>query len=266
MNLSWKAFLIDLDGTLYHGSHKVPDADKLIAELNDRNIPYLFVTNNSSRTPEEVANNLRAMGIDASSERVCTSAVGAAMYLADKAPNAKVAVIGERGLIQALEDAGLSLTEENPDFVVQGIDLSFNYKRLKKALDWISGGASYILTNPDLLLPSTDGIMPGAGTISAAIQAATGVAPTIIGKPHSVLIGQAIERLGFAASEVAVVGDNMLTDISAGARAGCGTILTLTGVTNAQNLEHYKEQTGIVPDKIFSNLNELNLWITGRER
>jgi 4-nitrophenyl phosphatase len=266
MELGWKAFLIDLDGTLYHGSRMVPGADELIRELNVQNIPFLFVTNNSSRTRAQVATSLREMGIPASEEQVCTSAVGAARYLADKDPGAKVAVVGEHGLVTALEEAGMELTEDHPAYVVQGIDREFHYETLRKAVTWISQGAAYVLTNPDLLLPGSTGLMPGAGTLSASIQAATGVAPTVIGKPASILMQQAIEQLGLMAAEVAVIGDNMLTDISAGVNAGCGTILTLTGVTTKQNLEHYKEQTGVTPEVICADLHELILLLTRKER
>ncbi|WP_138493471.1 TIGR01457 family HAD-type hydrolase [Paenibacillus pinistramenti] len=266
MNLRWKGFLIDLDGTLYHGSQMVPGADELIGELNRQNIPFLFVTNNSSRTPSEVAESLRVMGIPALPEQVCTSAVGAARHLADKDPGARVAVVGEHGLLTALIEAGLVITEEHPDYVVQGIDRQFNYETLRKAAEWITGGAAYILTNPDLLLPGQNGLSPGAGTLSAAIQAATGIKPVTIGKPESILMLQAIERLGLTAAETAVIGDNMLTDIGAGKNAGCGTILTLTGVTTEQNLNHYKELTGHSPDEIFKDLYELISALQGKER
>ncbi|ANS74639.1 HAD family hydrolase [Paenibacillus yonginensis] len=266
MAFGWKGFLIDLDGTMYHGSKRVAGADELIAELNKQNIPFLFVTNNSSRTPGEVADSLRGMGIQAQADQVCTSAVGAARYLAEREPGARVAVVGEAGLVAALEEAGLEVTEDCPEYVVQGIDRSFTYETLRKAVEWITGGAVYILTNPDLLLPGQDGLAPGAGTLSAAIQAATGVKPVTIGKPESILMLQAIEQLGLTAAETAVIGDNMLTDISAGSRSGCGTILTLTGVTTSDNLEHYKELTGITPDQIFGNLYELITALQGKGR
>jgi 4-nitrophenyl phosphatase len=264
--LRWKGFLIDLDGTMYQGSQMVPGADELIAELDRQQIPYLFVTNNSSRTPEDVAASLQSMGIPAQAEKVCTSAVGAARYLAGRQPGAKVAVVGEAGLVHALREAGLVVTEENPDYVVQGIDRTFDYEKLRQAAEWISGGATYILTNPDLLLPGQHGLMPGAGTLAAALQAATGVKPVVIGKPESILMLQAIERLGLSAADAAVIGDNMLTDISAGSHAGCGTILTLTGVTTAQNLEHYQELTGITPDRIYADLSELLRALQGKDR
>lgn len=261
MNEAWKAFLIDLDGTLYHGTHRIPGADELIRTLNQRGIPLLFVTNNSTRTPEEVANHLNEMGIPAAAEQVCTSAVAAAQYIAELNPGCRVAAIGEMGLRSALEQAGLQLTEDNPDYVVQGLDRSFTYDKLTQAARWILGGAGYILTNPDLLLPSQDGLLPGAGTLSASIQAATGTKPTVIGKPSEILMKFATDRIGLAPKQVAVIGDNMLTDITAGAHAGCGTILTLTGVTTSDNLSHFQEVTGIKPDVICKDLHELNQMI-----
>lgn len=259
----WKAYLIDLDGTLYHGSRMIPHADLLISALKEAGIPYLFVTNNSSRRPGEVAEHLLEMGIPAMEDEVCTSAVAAAEYIAEQRPGCKVAPIGESGLIAALTGAGLVLDEESPDFVVQGIDRAFTYEKLTKATRWIRGGARYILTNPDLLLPSQDGLMPGAGTISASIRAASGEEPVIIGKPSGILMKHAIDRLGLRNEEVAVIGDNMLTDISAGDAAGCGTILTLTGVTTEQNLEGFIASSGVHPDVVCGNLEEVRRLICG---
>lgn len=255
--IPWRAYLIDLDGTLYHGSRMIPHADALILKLKEAEIPYLFVTNNSSRRPEEVAAHLREMGIPAKEDEVCTSAVAAAEYIAEQSPGCKVAAIGEAGLVTALTGAGLVLVEESPDFVVQGIDRAFTYEKLTKATRWIRGGARYILTNPDLLLPSQDGLMPGAGTISASIRAASGTDPVVIGKPSGILMKHAIDRLRLRNDQVAVIGDNMLTDISAGAAAGCGTILTLTGVTTEQNLDGFIDSTGVRPDVVCVNLEEV---------
>lgn len=259
----WKGFLIDLDGTLYHGTRVIPGAAELIVELNRAHIPFLFVTNNSSRTPAEVAHHLEDMGVPALEEQVCTSAVAAATHIAEENPGSSVAAIGEIGLITALQEAGLKLSEESPDYVVQGIDRSFNYEKLAKATGWINGGAKYILTNPDLRLPTTEGIMPGAGTLSAAIVAATDSKPVIIGKPSAIIMKQAIERLNLEPSEVAVIGDNMLTDIAAGEAAGCGTILTLTGVTTPENIEYYQGLTGIEADVVCKSLDDVRSLITG---
>ncbi|MDU2241767.1 MAG: TIGR01457 family HAD-type hydrolase [Paenibacillus sp.] len=259
----WKAYLIDLDGTLYHGPRMIPGSDGLITSLRAKRIPFLFVTNNSSRTPEEVAAHLEAMGISARTEEVCTSAVAAARYIAQAQPGCKVAAIGEAGLTIALKEAGLQLTLEEPDVVVQGIDRQFTYDTLTRAARWIRGGARYVLTNPDLLLPSQEGLMPGAGTLSAAIQTASGVKPTVIGKPAAPLMDFAIARLGLEASEVAVIGDNLHTDIAAGVNAGCGTILTLTGITTADNLPDYVKSSGVEADLVCRDLDEVRARICG---
>lgn len=249
--------LLDLDGTLYHGRNRVPGADALIAGLRERGIPFLFVTNNSSRTPQAVADHLAGMGIPASPEEVCTSSLAAARYIAQESPGARVAIMGEEGLLEASREAGLEIVEDNPDYVLQGIDRSFRYETLARAARWIREGAGFVLTNPDLMLPSDGGMMPGAGTIGAAIEAASGVAPVIIGKPHGHLMAFAASRLGIPQAEALVVGDNMSTDIAAGVQAGCRTVLVLTGLTTRENLEHYTALSGVTPDYICSDLPEL---------
>ncbi|MBT2287939.1 TIGR01457 family HAD-type hydrolase [Paenibacillus albidus] len=252
-----KGILIDLDGTLYHGHRMIPGADQLIEGLRRAEIPFLFVTNNSSRTAENVAAHLRGMGIEAKAEEVCTSSLAAARYIAGESPGARVAILGEEGLYKACEDAGLNIVTETPEYVVQGIDRSFTYDSLAKASRWILGGAKFVLTNPDLMLPSDDGVMPGAGTLGAAIEAASGTAPVVIGKPESHLINYATSLLGISSAEAVVVGDNMRTDIAAGVNAGCNTLLVLTGLTTEENLDHYKSITGISPDYICADLAEL---------
>lgn len=249
--------LIDLDGTLFHGGVMIPGADKLIAGLRSAKIPFLFVTNNSSRTAAAVAAHLNGMGIEANSHEVCTSSMAAARYIAGESPQARVAILGEEGLLQACSEAGLTIVEDHPDYVVQGIYRSFTYDSLAKASRWIMGGAKFVLTNPDLMLPSDDGVMPGAGSLGAAIEAASGVSPVVIGKPESHLITYATTLLGIKPEDAVVVGDNMRTDISAGVQAGCRTLLVLTGITTMDNLEHYQNITGVTPDEIYADLAEL---------
>ncbi len=258
-------FLIDLDGTLYHGDRRIEGADRLIRYLQAEQIPYLFVTNNSSAAPETVAQRLTDMGIPASPSDVCTSAQAAARYVAERHPQASVYAVGEAGLKQALEEEGLALTDSRPDFVVQGIDRNVRYDDLAKAVRYIRDGAAYVLTNPDLLLPSSDGLIPGAGSIGAMIKAASGTEPVLIGKPSAILMNEALRRLGRQAEHTWVVGDNMATDIAAGRAAGCGTLLVLTGLTTADNLEHYAEQAGCRPDLICGDLDEL-IEVIGKHR
>ncbi len=235
----------------------IQGADLLIAALRKAGIPFMFVTNNSSRTPANVAAHLCAMGIRAEAQEVCTSSLAAARYIAGESPGATVAILGEEGLIQACREAGLRLVSEAPEYVVQGIDRSFTYDSLAQASRWVREGAKFVLTNPDLMLPSDDGVMPGAGSLGAAIEAASGIPPVVIGKPEAHLITYATSLMGIDPGEAVVVGDNMRTDISAGARAGCRTILVLTGLTTRDNLEDYQRLTGVEPDEICADLAEL---------
>ncbi len=252
-----RALLIDLDGTLYHGDRMIDGADTLILQLREAGIPYLFVTNNSTAAPETVAARLNAMGIPAEAEQVCTSAQAAADYAAAQHPGARAMVIGEAGLRQAIADSGLVLSDEQPQVVVQGLDRSFSYDTAVKAVEAIRSGAAFIQTNPDLLLPTADGFRPGAGSVGAMLQAASGVAPVVVGKPSSILMDYALRRLGISADQAFVVGDNLATDIAAGVRAGCATALVLTGLTNADNYERLRGAAGVTPDRIFSDLSEL---------
>lgn len=268
MDTKWYA-CIDLDGTMYHGSTMIEGADALVSTLQQLRIPYQFVTNNSSRTPEEVADMLNGLGINAKSRDVLTSAQAAASYIQKKFPGRRVFMIGERGLEQALTDAGITWTtdveavwNEEIDIVVQGIDRSVSYAKLEAAAAAVRKGALSILTNPDLMLPSDRGFSPGAGSIGAAIQAASGVEPVVIGKPSRIIMDAALERLGCRAEEAIVIGDNMMTDMLAGQQAGCRTALVLTGLTTAANREDYQKRSGVNPDMICDTLEELRLWFT----
>ncbi|MCE5172081.1 HAD-IIA family hydrolase [Paenibacillus profundus] len=258
---------IDLDGTMYHGSTKVEGADRLIATLQELQVPYLFVTNNSSRTPEDVAKLLQGFGIPANPQDVLTSAQAAASYIQMKHSDKLVFMVGEQGLQQALTEAGIRWTDDVNEVweqcigvVVQGIDHQFSYAKLEAASCAIRKGAVSILTNPDVMLPSDRGFSPGAGTIGAAVQAASGVEPIIIGKPSELIMKVALERMQCEAADAIVVGDNMMTDMLAGVNAGCRTALVFTGLTTPSNLDEYKERSGVIPDVVCHDMEEMRQW------
>lgn len=252
-----KALLIDLDGTIYRGNTIIPGADRFIQLLQSHHIPYLFVTNNSSRTPEVVAEHLQAIGIPCDAEHVCTTAQAAAQYVLDHKLGAKAYVIGETGLREALKEMNIEIVEDGPDFVIQGIDREFDYEKLKKAVQFIRDGSPYVLTNPDLKLPSDSGFLPGAGTIAAAIQAGSEAEPHLIGKPSSVIMNYALSKLGLSANDVWVIGDGMRTDIAAGKAVGCQTALVLTGVTTKQNFEQECAAANVSPDLVCDTLDDV---------
>ncbi|MBM7563364.1 TIGR01457 family HAD-type hydrolase [Paenibacillus sacheonensis] len=256
-----RGLLIDLDGTLYHGSKMIPGADALIHMLRKEEIRYLYVTNNSSATPEAVADRLNGMGIPAMPDDVCTSAQAAAAYIAERSPGARVHAVGEAGLLAALREAGLQLDDEAPELVVQGIDRSLTYDKITAAVRHIRGGAQYILTNPDLLLPSENGLIPGAGSISAVIRAASGAEPVVIGKPSAIQMHFALKRLGLEPNETWVIGDNPATDIAAGNAVGCQSVLVLTGVATGDNYKELLASAGCGADEVIADLHRLREWL-----
>ncbi|WP_281889262.1 HAD-IIA family hydrolase [Paenibacillus sp. YYML68] len=256
-------FLLDLDGTLYNGDQPIPYAAEFIRFLRERQYPFLFVTNNSSRTPAEVAEHLIRTGIEADEREVLTSAQAAAHYLGTlELPARLVYCIGERGLRLALEEAGFELlneaeTSRSAAAVVQGIDRALTYNKLLEAVSHIRNGAASILTNPDHLLPWNGVLTPGAGAIAASIEKASGVAPLVIGKPSPIIMQLAASRVGLAPSQLWTVGDNMLTDIRGGLDAGTRTALVLTGLVTEQTLEMHVEQAGVRPELVCRHLMEL---------
>lgn len=256
-------FLLDLDGTLYNGDRPIPYAAEFIGWLRERGYPFLYLTNNSSRTPEQIASHLAASGIDATTSEVLTSSQAAAMYLKDAGlERGPVMCIGETGLQQALTEAGFELVGVEEDHrrvtaVVQGIDRTFSYEKLFKAVRYIRAGATYVLTNPDHLLPWNGELSPGAGSISASIERASETAPVVIGKPSPVIMRYAIAKLGLAPEEIWAVGDNMNTDIRGGADAKCRTALVLTGLANDSNVEEHIARAGVRPELVCLHLMEL---------
>ncbi|MCZ4281358.1 HAD-IIA family hydrolase [Kiloniella laminariae] len=244
------ALLFDLDGTVYRGSDAIPGASDFIQSLKARNIPFLFVTNRGNRRPEQVARQLVEMGIPCTADDVLTSAQAVAMQL-EKGTRAYC--LGEEGLTSVLEEAGIRITEENAQAVIVSYDRGMNYEKLSKALRLIDGGARFIATNTDRLITVEDGILPEAGPLVAAVQAATGKEPEVFGKPERPIMDAALARLGKAASDCAIIGDNLFTDILAGHKSGMKSILILTGVATRAEGEAAQHK----PTWIVENYQEL---------
>ncbi|TCP53278.1 4-nitrophenyl phosphatase [Tumebacillus sp. BK434] len=246
-----EAFLIDLDGTLYRGKDVIPDAPAFIRWLEATGRKYLYVTNNSSRRPEQVAEHLRALGIPAETEHVFTSSMVAAQYIKEHGGAGKKAfVIGEEGLRDALTDVGIELTDQHPDYVVQGIDRSFSYDKLKTASLSIQAGAVYLATNVDKALPTEQGLLPGAGSLLAAVKTASGADPVVMGKPEARMIDYAVELLGVAKERAVVVGDNLETDILAGVNAGVRTVLVLSGFSKQEHVGAAEGKPTVIVDSL----------------
>jgi 4-nitrophenyl phosphatase len=252
---SLRGFIFDMDGVIYRGNAVLPGAPKFTSALKRAGIPYLYLTNNSSTPPEQVAARLEQMGIPTDPGEILTSAEATAAALASRLPAGKVLVVGEAGIRQALRAAGFELTEDrrDADAVVVGIDRQVTYDRLKEAALAIRRGALFVATNTDRTLPTEVGLIPGAGAIAGALEIATDVSPVVIGKPSAEIFRQALERLGFDGAHVGAVGDRPETDIAGGQAAGVSTIAVLTGVGTADEFAALDPP----PDWVFADLGEL---------
>lgn len=228
---SYKGYLIDLDGTMYRGSEKIPAASRFVKKLVVQNIPYLFVTNNSSRTPAQVAEKLVKMDIPATEDHVFTTSMATANYLQEHYGKAGVYMIGEEGLAHALTEKKLTLVDEGARSVVIGLDREITYEKLAKACLNIRNGAAFLSTNADKAIPTERGLLPGNGSLTSVVTVSTGVEPLYIGKPESIIVEQALAVLGVDKSETVMVGDNYDTDIMAGINANMDTLMVFTGVT-----------------------------------
>ena len=210
-----KALLMDLDGVVYRGMTPLPGACEAIPTLRRLGIRFAFVSNNATLTPKQNADKLRAMGVPAAPEDFVTSPLAAASYLRSVAsPNASVCVVGEEGLVRALESAGFRVDDADPAYVVVGLDRQLTYQRLVAAYRGVQRGAPLIVANLDRALPVDDGLWPGCGAIVAAITTATGATPIVVGKPEPLLLRVALDRLGVAPADAAIVGDQVASDIA----------------------------------------------------
>lgn len=235
--MTYQGYLIDLDGTIYLGKEPIPAGKRFVERLQAAQIPYLFVTNNTTKSPQAVQANLATnFSLEVPLETIYTASLATIDYMKTKALGNKVYVIGEAGLIQSILAAGYQLEEEQPDYVVVGLDSQVTYEKLTVATLAIQNGAHFIGTNPDKNIPTERGLVPGAGSLLALLETATRVEPVIIGKPQAIIMEKALEQLGLTAEQVLMVGDNYETDIQAGLQNDIDTLLVLSGFTQVADV------------------------------
>ena len=251
----YKGYLIDLDGTAYRGKEVISETLEFVKKLHEKQIPYLFLTNNSSKTPEMVAEVLEELGYPVTPEQVYTPSLATAQYIYEQNPNANVFMIGEIGLEAALVEKGLTLTSENPDYVVVGIDRQISYEKYGLACLAIRQGATFISTNGDIAIPTERGLMPGNGALTSVVTVSTGVDPIFIGKPERIIMEKALEIINLPAHEVAMIGDNYFTDILAGINANIPTIYIEGGVSSRVEVMGYDTP----PTHVLKDLSEFNI-------
>lgn len=250
-----KGFLIDMDGVIYSGNDLIPGADKFIAELTRRDVPFLFLTNNSQRTPRDVVNKLAGLGIETQESHVFTSAMATGWFLARQKPHGTAYVLGEGGLLASLHDNGLSLVSQDPDFVVVGEGRNFTLEMVNNAVDMILNGAKLVATNLDPSPKKKGWNNLGIKAVIAMIEEATGIQAFSVGKPSPVMMRVARKKLGLETAETTMIGDTMTTDILGGLQVGYRTILTLSGVSKKSDLKNY----AFYPDLVVENAGEVDL-------
>ncbi|WP_295729981.1 TIGR01457 family HAD-type hydrolase [uncultured Limosilactobacillus sp.] len=258
MKKDYLAYFIDLDGTVYKGKKQIPAAARFIRRLQINQKRVVFVTNNSTRTPEFVANNLvKNHDIKVTAENVYTTALATADYLNSIAgSHRRIYMIGESGLANALRKRQFQLVDDHPDYVVVGLDTAVTYNKFEKAVLAIRNGAKFIGTNADSNLPNERGMVPGAGSLVALVEYATQVHPVMIGKPEKIIMQMALRKFNLTKDQVIMVGDNYHTDISAGINIGMDTLLVYTGLSTRK--EVMKEAV-----KPTYEVNSLDEWKMG---
>ena len=234
-----KAFICDMDGVIYHGNRIIPHVKEFVEWLEREGKSYLFLTNSSERSPRELAQKLQRMGLTVGEEHFYTSALATASFLAGQCPGGSVYVIGEPGLTYALYEAGLSMNDVNPDYVVFGETRSLSYEKIERAVRLVMNGAKLIGTNSDLTAPSENGIIPATRALISPIEMTTGKQAYFVGKPNPLMMRHALKRLGCHREEAAIIGDRMDTDIIAGIESELDTVLVLSGVSTMETINNF---------------------------
>lgn len=245
-----KGFICDMDGVIYHGNKILPGVAEFIQWLHDEDKEYLFLTNNSGSTPRELQNKLSRMGLDISEEHFYTSALATAAFLKEQSPGCSVYAIGEAGLFNALYDAGITMNDVNPDYVVVGEGKTYSLDTLTKATNLVLGGARLIGANSDVSGPVENGIAPACGALVAPIEIATGTKAYFCGKPNPLMMRTGLKLLHCHSAEAVMVGDRMDTDVISGLESGMSTVLVLSGISTQETLKAYAYRPSIVLDGV----------------
>ena len=256
-----ECWLTDMDGVLVREQEALPGAAELLEQWRRKDLPYLVLTNNSIFTARDLSARLRNSGLVVPEDRIWTSALATATFLAQQvAPEQNASgsayVVGEAGLTTALHEAGFIMTETNPDYVVVGETRNYSFEAITKAVRLINAGARFIVTNPDATGPSPEGVLPATGAIASLITKATDREPYIVGKPNPMMFRSALNRLGAHSMNTAMIGDRMDTDIVAGMEAGMHTILVMTGVSSQASISSYPFRPNRIIDGVYELLDE----------
>ena len=243
---SKKGFLCDMDGVIYHGNQLLPGVREFVQWLQEEGKSFLFLTNSSERSPLELAQKLSRMGMDVDESHFYTSALATAKFIASQSPRCTAFVIGAPGLFNALYEAGITMNDVNPDYVIVGETSNYNYESILKAVHFVRGGARLIGTNTDLTGPSERGIIPACRALMAPIELATGKNAYYVGKPNPLMMRTGLRILGVHSEDAVMIGDRMDTDMVAGIETGLDTVLVLSGVTDRSEIKKFPYRPRLV--------------------
>ena len=239
-----------MDGVIYHGNKILPGVIEFVNWLQQENKKFLFLTNSSERTPRELQQKLQRMGLEVDESHFYTSAMATASFLSNQCPGGSAYVIGDAGLTKALYDAGFSMNDINPDYVIVGETRTYNYEKIEHAVHLVLAGAKLIGTNPDMTGPTERGIVPATRALISPIELTTGKQAYYIGKPNPLIMRNALKKLGCKLEEAVIIGDRMDTDIIAGIESEIDTILVLSGVTTRNDIGNFPYKPNYILDGV----------------
>lgn len=253
-----KALILDMDGVLWRDTEPIGDLPVIFHKIDERGWKIAYVTNNATRSVDQYVSKLASFGVAAEPDQIINSGLATAKYLQERYPSGgQVYILGEEGLFATLEDYGFTHSVEQPLAVIASLDREVDYHKLKIASSFIRAGIPYLGTNPDPSLPTPEGYIPGTGAILAALTAASGQSPEIMGKPSPVMYQIALSGLAIAPANALAVGDQMPTDIAAGVQAGCQTALVLTGVSTRETARLFDFRPTYIADNLTQLMDDL---------
>jgi NagD protein len=257
-NIKSKAgFIIDMDGVIYHGNKLLPGVTDFLAWLESNGKKYLFLTNSPERTPKELHEKLKRLGIIVGEEHFYTSALATAYFLASQNPNGSAYIIGDAGLIHAMYSVGYTVNNVNPDYVVVGDPRSYNFEKIELAVNLVIRGAKLIGTNSDISGPVENGIVPSTKALIAPIEIATGKKAYFVGKPNPLMMRSALKILGVKREDAVVIGDRMDTDVICGLESEIDTLLVLSGITSRNEINNFPYRPKYVLNGVIDLIQQI---------
>ena len=250
------ALIIDMDGVLWREATPIGNLERVFRLINEMGLKFTLATNNSTKTVSEYLSKLASFGVEVQPNQIITSSEAAASYLIGRyPPKSVVFAVGEPALEQVLAESGFEISDEDVEIVVAGMDRLVTYAKLRTATLFIRSGAAFVATNADRTFPTPEGLVPGAGSILAALLAATDVEPVVVGKPSTYMYEEAMNRMGINPQRTLVIGDRLETDIAGGQRLDCQTALMLSGVSELTQARVWSPE----PDWICQDITQLLL-------